>query len=140
MVGLAFLQVILRSFFSAGILWADVFLRHLVLWVGFLGAAVGVEENGHFAIDVLKKSLPETARGPAEWLTDLFSAAVLVFLSHAAWKFFEDDRASGSVLFTLGNIGIPSWWMNAIVPIAFVLLFLHFALRLFGRALEKTSS
>ena len=34
MVVLAFLQVVLRNVFSLGIIWADLFLRHLVLWVG----------------------------------------------------------------------------------------------------------
>ena len=40
MILLSFLQVLLRNFFDQGLLWGDIFLRNLVLWVGFLGASL----------------------------------------------------------------------------------------------------
>ena len=52
MVFLAFGQVILRNFLSSGLLWTDLFLRQMVLWVGFLGASLAVRERRHISIDV----------------------------------------------------------------------------------------
>ncbi|MDE2237792.1 MAG: TRAP transporter small permease subunit, partial [Elusimicrobia bacterium] len=49
MSSLAFLQVLRRELFGSGALWADPLLRSLVLWVGFLGAALAAAEDKHFA-------------------------------------------------------------------------------------------
>ncbi|MGD0038444.1 MAG: TRAP transporter small permease subunit, partial [Bacteroidota bacterium] len=45
MVLVAFSQVMLRNVFHTGINGADVLLRHLVLWIGFLGAAIATSEK-----------------------------------------------------------------------------------------------
>ena len=37
MILFSFLQVILRNFFNFALTWADVFIKNLVLWVGFIG-------------------------------------------------------------------------------------------------------
>ena len=58
MVTMSFLQIILRAF-SIGILWGDIFLRHLVLWVGFIGASLATREEKHINIDVLSRLLNE---------------------------------------------------------------------------------
>jgi energy-coupling factor transporter transmembrane protein EcfT len=44
MILLAFFQVVMRNIFDQGLLWGDIFLRHLVLWVGFLGASLATRE------------------------------------------------------------------------------------------------
>ena len=135
MVLLSFLQVLLREFFSIGILWADTFLRHLVLWVGFLGAAIAVRENGHFAIDLVKKALPPRLKKFAEALTDFFAVVCLLFLAGSALKFYRDELQSRSVLFSVGNFEVPSYWMDLIIPAGFVLLLVHFSLKTFEQVL-----
>lgn len=136
MVALAFAQVILRTFFSTGLLWADVFLRHLVLWIGFLGAATAALENKHFAIEPVKQFLPERARRAFELATHLFAAGVLFLLSRAAIHFYLDERASGSVLFSIAERAVPAHWITVIIPAGFILLFIHYALN----ALEAGAS
>jgi len=130
MVGLSFLQVILRLFFSTSLLWADTFLRHLVLWAGLLGACVAASQGGHFAIDVLKKVLPGRLLRPLSALTNALAAAILFVLSRSAWSYFLDDLQTGSVLFSLGTLQVPSAWMTVIIPAGFILLAVHFTLRI----------
>lgn len=130
MVLLSFAQVILREFFSTGFLWADVFLRHCVLWVGFLGAGIATQQNKHFAIDFVKRLLPAKFSAAAEIMIDFFAVVCLYFLSDAAIKFIQDDYTHGSVLFSLGTVQVKSFWMNAIIPIGFILLTVHFFLKL----------
>ena len=60
MILIAFSQVILRNVFNEGILWGDIFILQLVLWVGFLGASLAVRESKHISIDFLPHFLPET--------------------------------------------------------------------------------
>ncbi|MBN2145388.1 MAG: TRAP transporter small permease subunit [Candidatus Aureabacteria bacterium] len=131
---LSFTQVILREFFSSGLLWADTFLRHLVLWIGFLGAAIAARNEKHFVIDIAKKLFPEKTRIVIEIVTSLFVLIALYYLSFSAVKFFKDDVAFSSVLFRIRDFEIPSYWMNVIIPAGFILLFIHFALN----TLEKS--
>ena len=53
----AFVQVLLRNIFSTAIFGGDTFLRHLVLWVGFLGATLATKQSKHINIDVLSRTL-----------------------------------------------------------------------------------
>lgn len=130
MILLAFLQVILRQFFSMGFLWADVFLRHLVLWVGFLGAAIATQEGKHFAIDLVKKFFPERIRKIVEIVTNAFAVGCLLFIADAAVRFFKDEKEIGTILFTVGRLQVPSYWLNLIIPLGFILILIHFFLKL----------
>ena len=53
MIILSFGQVILRNFFNESIFWGDIFLRQMVLWVGFIGASLAAHDQRHIAIDFL---------------------------------------------------------------------------------------
>lgn len=125
MVLMAFLQVILRNFFSYSILWADVFLRHLVLWVGFLGASLATREQKHINVDALSRLLSDRARRWVRLVTNLFSATVCAFLAKAAYVFVRDERAVGSTLF--GDA--PLWLFVVIVFIGFACMTFRFLLQ-----------
>lgn len=136
MVGLSFLQVVLRSFFSGGILWADTFLRHLVLWAGFLGAMVAATENKQFAMDAAARVLKGRVKAAVEALTCAFTAAVCVLLSRASMKFFWMEYESHSELFTVGKTQVPAWIFEVILPLGFALLALHYLLKLAMAAID----
>lgn len=125
MVVMAFLQVVLRNLFSSGILWADIFLRHLLLWLGFLGAAIATSENRHINIDALRRFFSKRMRSVVEVLTDSFAAVICFMLSQASWTFVQGEIADRRVLF--GDI--PSWYAQVIIPVGFFLLVVHFAIR-----------
>jgi TRAP-type C4-dicarboxylate transport system permease small subunit len=125
MVVMAFLQVVLRNLFSSGILWADIFLRHLLLWLGFLGAAIATSENRHINIDALRRFFSKRMRSAVEVLTDSFAAVICFMLAQASWTFVQGEIADRRVLF--GDI--PSWYAQVIIPIGFGLLVIHFAIR-----------
>ena len=126
MIVLAFLQVILRNFFDSGISWADPVLRHLVLWVGFLGASVATKEEGHLAMDLVSRFLPDRLRHLSGVFTHLASSAVCGLLAHAAYKFVLSEKESGAMLVP----DIPNYWAVSIIPIGFALMSLRFALRI----------
>lgn len=125
MVVMAFLQVVLRNLFSSGILWADILLRHLLLWLGFLGAAIATSENRHLNIDALRRFLSPRVRSAVEVLTDLFAATICFFLARASWTFVQGEIADRWTVF--GDI--PSWYAQIIIPIGFGLLVVHFVIR-----------
>ena len=139
MVGLSFLQVVLRQFFSTSLLWGDIFLRHLVLWVGFLGAAIATEQNKHFIIDPVRNLFHGASRAAAAAFANGFAVVCLFLLTGAAVRFFRDDYQSHSVLFTIGKVDVQSYWMTAIIPAGFVLLLSHFALKMIEQLLDPSS-
>jgi TRAP-type C4-dicarboxylate transport system permease small subunit len=125
MVVMAFLQVVLRNLFSSGILWADIFLRHILLWLGFLGAAIATSENRHINIDALRRFFSKRMRAAVEVLTDLFASVICFLLARASWTFVQGEITDRRVLF--GDI--PSWYAQVIIPVGFGLLVVHFAIR-----------
>lgn len=125
MILLAFVQVVLRNAFSSGILWADILLRHLVLWIGFLGAALATSSDRHISIDALTRFLPERIKRGVNTLSSLFAAFISFLFFRAALTFIESERLDGSTVYA----EIPSWYAEAIIPIGFGLLFIHFLIR-----------
>ncbi len=122
---MAFLQVILRNFFSAGIIWGDIFLRHLVLWLGFLGASLATRENRHINIDVFSRLLAGNYRRWASFITNLFSAFISGLLARAAYVFVRDERAAETTLF----LDIPLWLFISIILIGFVIITFRFVIK-----------
>ena len=125
MMMFAFTQVILRQFFSTGILWADLFVRHLVLWTGFFGAASASVRKRHFIIDLLKRNLSPGFKEFADLLTDVFEILILALLLKGAFVFFIDDYQYGSELFSFYSFHVKSWSMTLIFPAGFILLLIH---------------
>lgn len=122
MILLAFLQVILRNFFHTSILWADTLLRHLVLWIGFIGASLATKELRHINIDALSRLLSRTAKKITLIIINLFAGAVCLFLLRAAITFVQSEKQAGSILFA----GIPTWIFQIIIVIGFGLMMLRF--------------
>ncbi len=130
MILIAFLQVILRNFFESSILWGDTLLRHLVLWVGFIGASLATRDDRHIKIDVLSRFLPERLKNVVQIITHLFASIICYFLFRASLTFIEFEKESGSTLFA----NIPTWIFQSILVIGFGLIGFRFLLR----AIEET--
>lgn len=122
MVILAFLQVILRNVFSHGLLWGDILLRQLVLWIGFIGASLATREEKHINIDLFGRMLSGKAKKWVKAVTHLFSAIVCAFLAKAAWVFVMEEREMATTLFN----DIHAWYFQLILPIGFILMAFRF--------------
>lgn len=48
-----FINVILRFFFSSGIVWAEEFTRFAIIWLTFLGSSIAAREGAHLGVTVL---------------------------------------------------------------------------------------
>ena len=136
MVLLSFGQVVLRNVFDFGLLWADTFLRQLVLWVGFLGASLAVREKRHIAIDFIPNFLPERWLTPLRVVVDFFTGMISLFLLIAAWNFLQYEKESGSILF----LDIPVWIFQTILPFSLGVIAIRFLFRSLGGALSILES
>lgn len=126
MILLAFLQVVLRNFFSTGILWVDPLLRHMVLWICFLGASIATQNKKHINIDVFSRLLSTKSKSVVNMLTNLFAAGVSYALMDASYKFILDEQEAQTVILTINNFEIISWWFQIIIPVGFGLMIFRF--------------
>jgi C4-dicarboxylate transporter, DctQ subunit len=124
MLGLAFTQVVMRNLFSSGIEWADVTIRHMVLWVGLLGASVAAKEKRHLSIDIASRIIPAKFYHLVEALLCLvtFSVCGLLFWASVRFTQFMYEFGTGTLE------GIPALVAGLILPLAFAGVAVRFAL------------
>jgi len=132
MVVFSFLQVVFRNIFSGGIPWADIFLRHLVLWLAFIGAALTTRYEKHISIDILSRFLSKELNVFRKILINTVSGIVCCFLIRASWVFMIDEKLSGSELFS----GIPTWYFLIVLPTTFIIISFRFYLKAVSEAIE----
>ena len=125
MIGIAFLQILLRNFFSTGLDWGDSLVRNLVLWTGFIGATLATKEGKHINIDVVSRWLPSLGKNVVALITHLFSFFVCCGLTYAALKFIKNEVQMENITF----LDIPAWIPEMILPLTFGLMTFRFGLR-----------
>jgi C4-dicarboxylate transporter DctQ subunit len=125
MVLVAFLQILLRNFFDTGIPWGDSLVRYLVLWVGFIGAALATREGKHINIDVFSNWLPGIGKAVNQIIIQLFSCVICGLLTYAALKFVHNEYQMEEVVF----FGLPVWLLQFIIPVTCGLMTFRYALR-----------
>lgn len=125
MILVAVFQIVLRNFFATGFDWGDPLVRYLVLWVGFIGAAIATREDKHIVMEVLPRWARGKKRTGLHVVSHLFSTLICGLLTFAALKFIHMEARMGSA----GFLGIPAWVLELILPITFGLMTLRFAFR-----------
>jgi len=125
MIFVAFVQIVLRNVLSTGLAWGDALVRNLVLWTGFIGAAVAAREGKHISIDVVSRWVSPKKRVGIEIITNGFSLLICAFLTFAALKFVRNEIQMKSLLF----LNVPSWASEIILPLTFGVMTFRFCLR-----------
>lgn len=123
MASLAFLQVLLRNLFSFGFPWADEVLRHAVVWIGLLGASLGIKEERSIRIDIFNRFLPPRPNSLNEAILNFTGALVSVFLVIASVIFLKMEYEYHEVFSTLR---IPVWQVLLIYPFSFSVIAFRF--------------
>lgn len=111
-------QIVLRNFFHGGVLWADPLMRHIVLWLGCLGAALATTSARHINIDIFSRLLPEGIK-PLQRSAVFGATALATFtLGMAAWRLVVDERSYGDIAFA----SVPVWVLQLVLPVAFFMI------------------
>ena len=126
MILISFSQIVLRNFFDTGIAWGDALVRYLVVWVGFIGAAIAAKEDKHITIDVLARWITGAGESIIQAISHFSSAAICGLLTWAGIKFIRFEAEMGGTAF----LNLPIWVPELIIPITFGLMTLRYTLRL----------
>ena len=112
------LQIVLRNFFHRGLIWADPLMRHTVLWLGCLGAALATSKMRHINIDVFSRFLPARPKALRDKIIPLATSIAASILGFAALKLVIDEKSFGEKAF----LNVDIWILQAILPAAFFLI------------------
>jgi TRAP-type C4-dicarboxylate transport system permease small subunit len=124
MILTAFAQILLRNVFGIGLSWAEPLVRYLVLWVGFIGAALAAREGRHITIEVFARRSPGQRGRFLAAAVHGCSAVVCGLLTYAGAKFIQDEAQLGGRTF----LDLPVWVPELIIPVAFALMTARFLL------------
>ena len=124
LVALVLGQIVARNLFDAGIPGADVLGRHLLLYILFFGAALAANADRHIRIDLLTVWMPKPLVARFRRPLRAFAMLVMLFLAHAAWRFWQDSWAycQPHECWTVA--------LDLVIPGGFCLLALHFLIDL----------
>ncbi len=136
MIVLAVGQIVLREFFDTGIIWADEFVKLLVLWIAMLGSIAASRDDRHLRIDVLSHALSEKMVVVARLVVELFAAVICGVVAFHAYRWLQIQvEYEDTVL-----IDVPAWLAHGILPVAFALMTYRFELSSIKRAMQLIAS
>lgn len=112
--------------------WVEQVSLLLVVWITFLGAAVGVRQNLHLSTDFVRDALPGPARVPLTLLAHAAMICLGVVMAFYGW-----ELTTSSLDRIIPMLGIAEGWRDLPVAVCGVLMALfsleHLAAALRGQ-------
>ena len=122
-------EIFLRKLFNTGISGVTVIVQHLVLLVGMAGGLLAARDQRLLSLSTLGDFLNKRWAGYAKIGANSFATAITVFLCVGSFLFAQSSHRFGKILI----FDIPTWTVQAILPIAFAII----ALRLWWKSAEN---
>jgi C4-dicarboxylate transporter DctM subunit len=118
---LPIIEVVGRALTGIGIPGSIDYVRHLTLWVAFLGAAIATRQQKHLALG-FAAFLKGRWRLAASVLAGSVATTVSLLLAWASFDMVNVDRGAAT---TFGGF-MPQWVVETILPLGFALIGLRF--------------
>jgi TRAP-type C4-dicarboxylate transport system permease small subunit len=122
MIGIVVTQIALRNLFEFGIVWGEILVRILVLWIGLVGGMVASRQGKHISIDLLARYLPSRAKSIIGSAVSIFTAVVCALAAYYSLRFVHTEFQDGFLAFAW----VPVWICEAIIPFGFGVIALRF--------------
>ena len=113
MLGLIFLQVVMRYVFSQVPPWTEEVALLGFSWATMGGLALGVREGFHVRLSLLADQLPPRAAAIWEIGVNLLTSALGAYFVWSGMRFLEFTEGS-----TSAAMEYPIEWLNGMAPIA----------------------
>lgn len=124
-------EIGIRQVYRAGIPGATLLVENLILWVGFLGAAVAAREEKLLSLAGVPMLLPDRVVPWIRTLVGGFGAGVAAALALAGWSLAVTECHAKTYLIP----GLPLWCVEAVMPMGLALV----AVRLIWHAGPKAT-
>lgn len=121
-VTVAFVEVILRQFGSSlGI--TQELVNYLLIWVGLIGASIGVREKTHLGVDIIIANFEPVVQKTFILLTMVISAIFSIIIAYLGYLHVLNVIEFGQVT---PEMEIPLFVPRLLIPIAFGLMSIRF--------------
>ncbi|WP_163969640.1 TRAP transporter small permease [Oceanobacillus halotolerans] len=124
---IVFAQVVFRYVFDMNIHWAEEFARFGMVWIAFLGAAIGIKYEEHTRIDFFIKKLPPAGRTFIEILNKLICIVFLAVISYYSITSLGDMMS----LMT-PSLQIPTGIVHLIIPVTGIVMIIYLIIQMLG--------
>ena len=128
------IEILVRPWAGSGVQNAPVIVQHLGLVMAMLGSVAALR-HGHlssFGKGFASPGHPRLAAA-SQLYGKLFAALVCGLLCMASWQLVDSERQVAQTL----AYGIPVWWLQAAMPLGFLLLGLQLGAQGFGSPVQK---
>ncbi|MDQ0482464.1 TRAP transporter small permease [Guptibacillus hwajinpoensis] len=120
-------QVISRFGFNYTPTWIQPMSLLLMVWIGFLGIAIGFQDHSHIRITIFEDQLPVKIKRGLHILQRLLAIVFGLFMFIEGSKFAYDMLGS-----SIPGIGIPSAVLYVVVPAAGALIITYLLFEFMG--------
>lgn len=117
-MGLALYQIVLRNLLGSGLVWGDILVRLMVLWLGMAGSMVATRQRKHISVDLVTRFLSPGWKRAAESLTTFFAGGVCLVAAYYCLQFVITEYDAGGLAFAQ----VPYWACEAVLPLAFFII------------------
>ncbi|SDH53688.1 TRAP transporter small permease [Variovorax sp. OV700] len=97
-----------------------------------LAAPALLRAGQHIRVDILLRAVPRQVAWACEWVSDAAGLAACAALAWMGWIMVGKSYAAGAM--QTRSLVVPEWWLLAGMPIAFALLAIEFAFRMWRLA------
>ena len=125
-------QVFSRELLSNSPSWSEESARILLVWIGFLGAAIGFREGAHIAVTIVVDRFPATLRSVVDRAVQVLQLGFGLFLIIQGSQFVIDARTA-----TLAGTGLPRSVLYLMMPVAGAMVVLYTVLQAFGISTQR---
>lgn len=112
--------------------WVEQTSLVIVVYITFLGAAAGVRNNSHLAIDFVREGLPACPREIMRYIADLFVTCFGFFMTWQGWQLVMENLSR-----PIPIIGFSESWRAAPLVISGVLMVLFSCVNIVQRLLKS---
>lgn len=130
---IVFSQVVLRYGFNSNIFWAEEFSRYSMIWIAFLGSAIGIKHNDHTRIDFFVKLLPTKIQLVMEVINRMICIFFVAFITYSSITMLEN-----TLKLKTSSMQIPVGLVHLVLPIAGFLMIAYLIIQIIYLLKNKT--
>jgi C4-dicarboxylate transporter DctQ subunit len=122
-VAILVIDIALRTLFGIALAWSAELTRYSIVWLVFIGGAIGARSGAHISIDALGAVLtPYHAKRLAQ-AAALLAAATTMLVAWFGWKLVVQMKQFGQ---TSASLEVPMWAVYLAIPVGCMLMSLRF--------------
>jgi TRAP-type C4-dicarboxylate transport system permease small subunit len=113
------IQIGSRYLLATGMSWTEEMARYSLIWIVFLGAAVVTKEKDHISVPILETAMPSLKKY-FKLIQGLIFLVYIVIVLGVSWGTLQILQYQSSA-----NMGLSMALVYSVIPISFILIFIH---------------